>query len=387
MLANTERVKAATAQLKANYYKYPESLPLLIQFLTSKELENPLRQLAATQARSLLGQHWKSIPQNVKSEIRNHILQSTLQEQVSIIRNAAARVISVIAKLDAETGEWAELPGFMVRAAQAPNANQREVGTYILHAIIDTMGEKMTDTFQDLLALFGKTIQDPESFEVRINTMRALCSIARECEVDEDLSTSFQTIVPGMVAVLKESIDTGDEARTIAAFEGFQTIMACEPQLLNQHFRELVQFMANIGVDKTADDEVRTQAINFLLTTCQFRKTKFQSLRIGEQLTMGMLEVIVELGEADEEVDEDDTTPGTLAVALLTVMTEYLPPSQTVAPLISAFHAFVISSEPSRREAIIRALGSCVEGAREFLSTQFSMLDFPLVCTFSPMVS
>ena len=376
-LADTERIKAATAELKANYYKSPESVPLLIQFLTSQELETQIRLLAATQARSLLRPHWKSIPDGVKPQIRNHLLQSTLNEQDSTIRNAAARVISVMAKLDAEEGQWKELPGLMVHAAQASNARQREVSTYVLHAILDSMGEEMANMFKELLALFGKSIHDPESFEVRMNTTRALCSMARafEGELEEDLCKSFQATVPGMVAVLKEAVDSSDEARTITAFEGFQTILSCEPQLLNQHFRELVQFMANIGVDENADDEVRTQAMSFLLTACHLRKLKFQSLRIGEQLIMGMLEVIVESVD-EEDVDEDELTPGNTALALLNVMTENLPPSQTVAPLLGAFNTFVDSSDPARRQAIARALASCVDGAPDFMSTQLKSI-FP----------
>ena len=334
-----------------------------------------MRQLAATQARSQAVQHWKVIPQDVKRQIRDHLFQSTLEEPVPLLRNAAARVISVIAKLDVENNQWPDLLEKLITITKNGRSQQQEVTSYVLHAILESMGGELKSRFGELLQLFHKTIHDPKSFDVRINTTRALCSLAQafDGEVEDDLCNKFQATVPGMVAVLKESIDSNDETRTVAAFEGFQTILTCEPQLLNQHFRNLIEFMANIGVDSNNDAEVRTQALSFVLTACHFRKLKFQSLRIGEQLTMGMLQIIVETADEDDidvDIDDDDITPGSTAIALLNVMTENLPPNQTVAPLLGVFNSFVNSEDPARRTAIVRALGSCVEGAPDFMSTQ-----------------
>ena len=334
-----------------------------------------MRQLAATQARSQAVQHWKVIPQDVKRQIRDHLFQSTLEEDVPLLRNAAARVISVIAKLDIAKNEWPDLLERVIIITKSGSSQQREVATFILHAILDSIGSELKSRFGELLQVFNKTIHDSESFDVRINTTRALCSLAQafDGEAEDDLCNKFQATVPGMVAVLKESIDNSDEARTVAAFEGFQTILTCEPQLLNQHFRNLIEFMANIAVDSNNDDEVRTQALSFLLIACQFRKLKFQSLRIGEQLTMGILQIIVETADEDDidaDIDDDDVTPGSTAIALLNVMTENLSPLQTVAPLLGVFNSFADSKDPARRTAIVRALASCVEGAPDFMGTQ-----------------
>ena len=334
-----------------------------------------MRQLAATQARAQAVSYWDKIPQNVKRQIRDHLFQSTLEEPVPLLRNAEARVISVIAKLDAPKNEWPDLLEKLAIITKNGYSQQREVTTFVLHALLESLGSDLGSRFGELLEIFSKTIHDTESSLVRIHTSKALGSLAQafDGEVEDDLATKFQATIPGMVAVLKESIDSNDDDRTDAAFEGFQTILNCEPQLLNQHFRNLVEFMANIGVDSNNGDEVRTQALSFLLTACHFRKLKFQSLRLGEQLTMGMLQIIVETADEDDidaDIDDDEITPGSTAIALLNVMTENLPPNQTVGPLLSAFNSFVTSEDPARRRAIVRALASCVEGAPDFMSTQ-----------------
>ena len=374
---DTERVKLATSELKRNYYNSPESLGILLHLLTSHESPQ-LRQLAATQARSLVPKLWQSIPSAHKPEIRNHLLQASLNEQTSLVRHSAARVISAIAKIDIEDGEWADLPGLMQHAANSSNVQHREVSTYILFTVLETLGDGFVHRFQELFALFSKTIRDPESAEVRANTMLALSKMALilDAEEDEVSLQSFHEAIPQMVAVLKQAIDEGDEDRSLQGFEVFQTLLTCDSKLLNKHFRELVLFMANIGSDKAIDEDARTQAISFLIQTVTYRKLKFQSLKIGEMLTLGILEIVAEFGEASD--DDDELTVAASALGLLGVMASNLPPTQTVVPLLGVFQSHVDSPDPKRRQAMIRALGTCVEGAPDFINTQLDAF-FPSV--------
>ena len=341
-----------------------------MQLLTSHESPQ-LRQLAATQARSLVPKHWQSIPETHKPQIRSHLLQATLNEQNSLVRHSAARVISTIAKIDVEDGEWADLPNLMQHAASSSNAQHREVSTYILFTILESMGDGFMHRFHELFSLFEKTIRDPESAEVRINTMLALSKMAMviDSDNDEESLESFQKALPQMVGVLKEAIDSGDEGRTLQGFEVFQTLLTCDSKLLNKHFGDLVQFMAGIGSDKTVNDDARTQAITFLIQAVTYRKLKFQSLRIGEQLTMGILEIVTESGD-DEDDEDDELTVAGAALGLLSEMASNLPPAQTVVPLLRVFNTHATSTDPNRRQAAIKALGTCVEGAPDFISTQ-----------------
>ena len=371
-LADTKRVKLATSELKKNYYTSPDSLVLLLQLLASHESPQ-LRQLAATQARSLVPKHWRSLPGNHKAEIRNHLLQATLDEHTTLVRHSAARVISSVAKFDLEDGEWANLPTLMRQAANSSNVKHREVGTYVLFTILEAIGEGFTDKFEELFALYSKTIHDPESVEVRFNTMLALSKIALLLDADDDEASleSFQKAMPYMVAVLRQAIDEGDEDRVLQGFEVFQTLLTCDSKLLNKHFKDLVHFMANIASDKSVDGDARTQAISFLIQTVTYRKLKFQSLKVGETLTLGILEIVTEFGEASD--DDDELTVATSALGLLSVMAGNLPPTQTVVPLLGVFQLNAESPDPKRRQAVIRALASCVEGAPDFINTQLQV--------------
>ena len=347
---------------------------------------SPLRQLAATQARTLVPKHWKRLPAAQRSELRQQLLQGVLQEQEQLVRHAACRVITAIAKIDLENGEWPDVFNVLLRAANNPSVHQREVGTYLLFTSLESIGEALMHRFQDVLTIFSKTIRkgcpfhakvgadmnlgDPESAEVRINTMLAMSRVAIILDADNDEPSLklLQEAIPQMVAVLKQAVNEGDEDRTTQAFEVFQTLLGCDSSVLNKHFGYLVQFMINLAAQPSLDEDARTQALSFLMQCIRYRKLKMQALKMGEQITLKCLEIACELGDASAD-DEDVTTPRS-ALGLLDEMAASLPPSQVVVPLLHALGPYVNSSDPHRRQAGIMALGMCVEGAPEFLNTQ-----------------
>ena len=373
LTADTERVKAATAKLKKDYYSSPQSLGLLLQLLTSHE-NAQLRQLAATQARSLVPRHWAAVPSAHKAQIRNHLLQSTLNEEASLVRHAAARVISAVAKIDIENEEWTDLPDIMQQAAVSDNPHEREVSTYILFTILESIGDGFMHMFHQLFTLFERTIHDPQSAEVRINTMLALSKMGMliDSDNDEESLEAFQKALPNMVSILRQAIEAGDEDRTMQGFEVFQTLLECDPRLLSVHFRDLVHFMIQLSSERNLNKEARSQALNFLINAVMYRKLKLQGLRLGDDLTVMLLEILKESG--DDADDDDGFSLALLALSLLSIMASSLPPSQIIVPLLRTFKSYSASPDWHQRQAGISALGTCVEGAPEFIDTQLPEL-------------
>ncbi|KAJ5994146.1 hypothetical protein N7451_009870 [Penicillium sp. IBT 35674x] len=330
-------VKEATGVLQKEFYSQPESLVLLIQIATAHDDSN-LRQLAAVESRSLVAKHWLKVGNEQKPQVREQLLRSTMGESSSLVRHSIARIISAIAKIDLNDGEWGDLPNILLRAADSGNQDERAVAIYILFTILETLGETFEEKFQDLFTLFGKTIRDPESAEVRINTLLALSKLAMyiEPELHAGPVKAFQDMVPSMVAVLKDAIDQGEDDQIMQAFEVFQTLLGCDSALLNVHLKDLVMFMNELSANTEADEDVRTQAISFLMQCIQYRKVKIQGLRVEPS------------------------------------------PSQVVVPLLQALGQYFNNADPNYRRAGILALGMCVEGAPDFISTQMKDI-FPMV--------
>ncbi|KZZ87344.1 importin beta-4 subunit [Ascosphaera apis ARSEF 7405] len=370
-------VKDATATLQKEFYPHPESALFLIQIITSNE-EAPLRQLAAVECRTVMQKHWEKLPEAQKPAIREQLLRATLNEPEHLVRNSLARIISTIARIDLEDGQWAELPSILVQAANSSRAEERAVGIYILYAILDTLGEGFQDKFVDLIRLLGNTIQDPESQEVRINSLLALGNLAMHLDSDEDEAPVrvFQSIVPSMVHVLKEAITHNDEAKVMQSFEVFQTLINCDPLLLKTSFKDLLLLMKDIAVNTDLAEDTRTQAISFLMQAVRYRKLKIQAMQIGSAITLAALQITTELD--DESPDDDEITPARSALGLLEMLSTNLPPNQVVVPLLQACGQYFTNPDPNYRRAAIMSLGMCVEGAPDFISTQMNEI-FPVV--------
>jgi len=356
--------------LNKDYYSSPNSLAVLLQIISSHP-KPQLRQLAAVEARKLVERHWGDVPADQKPNLREQLCQATLNEDVTLTRHSAGRVIASIASIDFVDGEWAELPGFLQQAATSQTARHREVGVYIIFTILEAVGDAFPGDVSNLYNLFSTTIRDPESAEVRANTMMALSRLAMLLDADEDAKQvkMFQDLVPSMVAVLEQAVKDTDDDHALQAFEVFQTLLGCDSALLQQHFGDLVKFMINLAAETNIEDDYRSQALAFLMQAVRYRKLKVQGLKIGEELTLKSLQIVTELGDI---TDEEDVTPARSALGLLDILASSLPPSQVVIPLLKALGPYFTSQNPDYRQAGILALGMCVEGAPDFIATQLN---------------
>ena len=322
--------------------------------------------------------HWAALPADQKPAIREKLLQSTLDEQKPLVRHGAARVIAAIARTDLDDGEWASLPGALAQASTSKQVAYREVGVYILFSLLEAAGDAFEDKLPDLFQLFNNTIKDPESAEVRINTLLCLSRVAMLIQPEEDEANLalFVQAFPGMVGVLKAAVDQEDEDRAMQAFEVFQTLLGCESALLNTHFKDLLTFMIDLAANTDYQNESRTQALSFLMQCTRYRKMKVQGTKdMGETLTLKSMQIATEI---DDDDDDDDITPNKSALGLLDLLASSLPPRQVIVPLLKALPQYVNSENPKYRQAGILALGMCVEGAPDFIATQLDSL-MPIV--------
>ncbi|KAH8666590.1 armadillo-type protein [Xylariales sp. PMI_506] len=372
-IPDTQKVKAATAELKKNYYPRPEALVGLLHVVVSHP-EPTVRQLAAVQSLRLVPKHWKKIDASQKPAIRSELLQAVVREQNAKCRHGESRVVAAIATIDFENKEWDELLPAVTQLTTSDDVAHREVGSYIIYSLLEADPTTFSDHLSKVFELFSKTIRDPQSRDVRINTMLSISSVLLLIQADEDEESvaAIQQFVPAMVDVLKDTIESNDEERTQQAFEVFQSFLAYESSLLGNYFKDLVQFMLDLAANTNADDDVRNQALAFLTQCARYRRMKIQAIPdMGTQLTRKSMMILAELEEDD---DEDDMTPASSALALIDQLSTDLPPKQVVVPLLDDFNKYASSDNVGFRRAAVIALGTCAEGAPDFVSTQVESL-------------
>jgi hypothetical protein len=318
----------------------------------------------------LVDKHWKAIAKEQKGAVRQHLVQATMKEQNAASRHAESRVIAAIANLDFDDGEWPDLMPALFNLTGNENVTQREIGMYIIYSVLEANPTHFTDHLPKLFQLFGHTIRDPASADVRVTTMMSIGAMLMLVEPDEDEESveALQKLIPSMVDVLKDAVQSEDDEKTRQAFEVFQQFLAYESALLGGYLKDLVQLMIDLAANKEADDDARSQALSFLAQTVRYRRMKVQGMKdMGSQLTLKSMVILTEI---DDDEDEEEMSPARLALALLDQLASDLPPRQVLVPLLDAFPKFSTSEEAGYRKAGILALGTCVEGAPDFVASQ-----------------
>lgn len=330
------------------------------------------------QGARLAVKHWEKIPKEQKPAVRQHLVQATMNEQVSRARHANARLVAAIAALDLEDGEWADLIPALFNLGASNDVSQREIGSYIIYSLLEENPTSFADHIPNLLELFSHTLRDPQSADVRINSMMSIGAMLLMFEPldEEEPVAALQNLIPSMVDVLKDVVQAGDDEKIGQAFEVFQQFLAYESALLGKYLKDLIQFMIDLAANKQVDSEVRAQALAFLAQTVRYRRMKIQGMKdMGKELTLKSLLILTEI---DDEEDEDEMGPARSALALLDQLANDLPPRQVIVPLLDALPQFAGSGEPGYRKAGVLALGTVVEGAPDFIASQVKSI-MPIV--------
>lgn len=90
----------------------------------------------------------------------------------ALVRHSTARVIAAIAGIEIPVGGWTQLLPFLHETATSSQVAHREVGIYILYTVLETIVEGFQEHLQAFFKLFERLLQDPESAEVRVTTVR-----------------------------------------------------------------------------------------------------------------------------------------------------------------------------------------------------------------------
>ncbi len=347
-------------------YKKRAAIPALFQILVTSP-EAHIRQLAAVELKKRLAnkvKSWEKQPPEVRAGIKSQILEFISKEETGSVRNGAARVISEIASEELPKGTWPELLPFLFNAANSPNAGQRQISVFIFFTLLEVFSEDKTaqQYLPQIMQIFSRTLNDPESLEVRVTTVRGLGKVADFLEIDAQADlAALQGAVPQMVQVLSQCLQDSHSEGTKHVLDVFDTMCLIEAPVLTNFLGDLLEFYLVNAANDDIEEDLRCACLNSAVWTCTYKRQKVQQLQLAASIIPRMFPII-----ASGEVDLDDmNTPSVIALRLLdTIATEY-PPSQVWPVLSEQVQNGMGSSDPSHRRAAIMALGICTEGVSE----------------------
>lgn len=378
-------IKQATAALKTNFYKNPMALPALIQILQSNDNDG-LKKLAAVEANKLIPKQWESLDAQTQQQIRDTILPFAFTYPRETVRHSTARLIAEISNLDIPANRWDSLLNSLVEGATNGDKQTREMATYILFCILETFPIEWLNHAQSFMDLFGKTLQDTESAAVQVNSVLALEVLSSFIEEEEDklaqLAPAFSQMFPGMIQVLKNSLNFDDSEKTKELFTAFNSFILLDMQFLGSHFLDILNIMVEVSVNTEVDSEIRGFALKTLTQCVSYRKSKISQAQLGPSLVQAALRIASEedeeaeekLSKEDEENENEEDEPNSLALRLLNSLAVNLPASQVIAPILELVPQLLSSQDQYQRQTALLAIYVSVEGAPDYISTQLPKL-------------
>uniref|UniRef100_A0A0W0GA03 Importin N-terminal domain-containing protein n=1 Tax=Moniliophthora roreri TaxID=221103 RepID=A0A0W0GA03_MONRR len=375
---DTTQLKAATAQLNQEYYKNPACISALASIITSSP-EQAVRQLAAVEMRKRVsynsGTLWTALPQNEREQIKSQFPQLILNESSNLVRHSAARVVAAIASIELPMGTWSNLLPFLQQTSTSSDPSHREVGVYMLFTSLENIVEGFQDHLQSLFQLFSRTLVDPDSIEVRITTVKAMGVIAQFIDSDDkNYLNQFQSLLPGMIQVIGQCVETSNESGARQLFDVLETLLILEVPILSKNIPDLVEFLLRCGGNINYDTELRVLALNALNWTVQYKKSKLQSANLAGT----MLELLMPVTTEDEPEDIDEDAPSRSALRIIDGLSTNLPPMQVFPALRNLIVQYFSSQNPAQRRGAMLALGIAVEGCSEYMTPLMSQV-WPII--------
>lgn len=292
----------------------------------------------------------------------------------TLVRNAIARVLSEIARKELPAGTWPQLLPFLFQASESPNAAHRQTAIYVFFTVLETFvegGASLETYLPQILSVFSKSLQDPESLDVRVTTVRALGKVAENLEADAgaDLA-AMQNAIPQMIQVLNQCLADSHTEGTKQCLDVFESICMLESPVISNNVPQLIDTFLENGGNKDHEESLRIMCYNSLIWTITYKRSKVQSMGLARPMVERLMPVATE--EDGDEPDED--TPGRLALRVLDVLATELPPSHVFPPLSEQMQAYMANSDPNYRKAAMMAFGVSVEGCTEFIRPHMDQL-------------
>lgn len=372
-------VKQATARLSDDLYKKPLALPLLLHILQSTQLEQ-LKQLAAVEARKLTYTHWEKLDAAMRTQIRDVVLQNAFSQPSKTVRHSLARVVAAIAETDEQP--WDSLLPTLVKAVQEQEGQTRETAVFALYVLLDLLNPMLAQHQDSFVDLFAGLLGDV-STEIRVNAVMLLDMVSQflEEECTPQTAAKFRGCIPGMVQVLEQVIAADDGELVRAVFNSLNSLILLDNKLIGDHLVDLTQYVARAAENAAVDAEYRCMALLFLLSVVSLRKSKVVSANLGPQLTQVAVKVALEhvdveglLENDDEENENEESEPPTLALRLVAALLGELPPSQVIVPLLEGLPGMAASGDLFVRRAALLCVGVASSGAPDYVASQLARI-------------
>ncbi|XP_046445407.1 importin-4-like isoform X2 [Daphnia pulex] len=299
-----ESVRTGTAELK-EAMKRPTIFPTLLHI--GKHSTSPLiRQYALVLLQKRLSKiyHWEKLTVDFKQGIKFGLLDALTREPDISVRNIAAQVVGSISKHELAERKWPELLEFIQQLCCQENANEKELGWFILSIVADRAIEELKLFLKPFVPIFDSALQDSDT----ISACYA-CVVFKKlipC-IGTDEITMIQPLIPKVLIVVRNFIVI-DGVKTMTwiavnLMEIWEELLMRRTAVLAPHLKAVTELCLEIASKKELDDfmriKARIKALSCIATLVRLEKKSI----IENKLVSPILQTLFAVIKEDEKED------------------------------------------------------------------------------------
>ena len=274
-----------------------------------------------------------------------------------------------MAEFEIPNNRWTNLIEFLFECCKSQNPNHREVGVFVLYSLFEIIVENLTERLPQIFELLSVTINDPESIDVKITTMKALGSVVDYIdEKNQKEIELFRSLIPNMVNVLLQCLEQSNVDGAQACFDVVDNLLTSETQIVADHFSQLVQLTVDISKNVNYDESIR----NFALSTLFFIPVYKKNPLIRLQLVKPIIDGIFPIGAEEEPEDEDEDCPARLTFRIINCMATNLPPNYIFPVIMEYVVNYMQNPNPLFRKAALMSLCSLIDGCADLIRSRIN---------------
>jgi len=353
--------------------------PIEVRQQAGIALKNTLTTLTARdeQEQHMRAQRWMALPEAQRTQVKGLVLQ-TLQDPQNLVRRASSLLISKIAAIEIEAGQWGDLIGILdTGIKQTGNPGLRQASLETLGYVCEEVPSKLGAYSNNILMAIASGMNPSESNgEIRLAATNCLFNamefikdnMAREQDRNQILSMIFSVTKP-----------PADETLRVAAFQCLVAVadMYYEylPSYMGPIFELTTKAIQQAGQAETED--VARQAVELWSTICDVEleiamedednagadpPVPSRSLNIIKQAVAPLTPILLgALNKQADDPEDDDMTLGLAAATALGLVAQ-VAKDAIVKTVLDFVQQNVNSSEWRAREAAILSFGAILDG-------------------------
>ncbi|VEN33574.1 unnamed protein product [Callosobruchus maculatus] len=386
LVANSKTIQEGTKELK-EAFKKPEAIPALCDVIVTSQ--NPqIRQSAAVLLRRKLGKkrQWSKINVDIRTRIKQGMLQALVNEQEKLVKNAIAQFIGIIGKHEFPDNTWPEVLQFIHTLTMSESTFDKELGMYTLSIMTEIAQSSYIVHADSFAVLFTNILNQSTDLKSNIlyytvTTMKNLVPIIGG---HQQMINVYHSLLPRVLEVINATAEE-DEKRTCDMLEIIEELIEYAITALVSHITPIIEMCLRMASNSSLPKSVQIKAVSVVGWLIRSKGKVVQKNKLVEPIIDVLILLMAQVpeDEGNEEYflgDPDQFTSITVATQTLDLIALHIPAEKVVPYILTKVEPAIQGGNIYAQKAAYLSLAVLAEGCSEKIRLKYLESFLKCVC-------